>query len=459
MTSLPVQRPGPGTPVTVVGLARSGVAAAQWLLQLGCLVRVSEASDSPAVRTAAEELTTAGALVEVGRHSRDFVEGSHLVVTSPGVPWTAQPLAWARTRGIPVVSELELGSWYCGGRLAAITGSNGKSTVVTLTGEILREAGFEVMVAGNIGRPLCGVLDQARPATRVVVEVSSFQLESCLSFHPEVACVLNLTNNHLDRHKTFEAYRAAKARLLAFQRRRSWALLNADDKGSTSFAQEVQGRLVWFSRRRRVQGAYLEGDWLTLNLPNGLGPICRLNELARRGPHHEENALAACAIAGLLGASPAACASVLRRFEGLQHRQQEVAVIRGVTFVNDSKSTTVGSGLRALEAAPGAVILIAGGRDKGSDFSSLARFRRKIKALVAIGEDGHKIAQAVNGLVPCRRAASLKEAVGTAFEMAAQGEWVLLSPMCTSFDMFRDFEERGCHFVEAVQEIGAACVP
>lgn len=440
-------------PVTVVGLARSGVAAARWLLQLGCIVRITESSVSPDLKTAAELLKSAGAQVELGRHSREFVERSQFLVVSPGVPPEAEPVRWARDAGIPIVGELELGSWYCPGRMVAVTGSNGKSTVVTLLAEILRSAGKQVLVCGNIGRPLCGELEQIGSSTIVVLEVSSFQLETSLAFHAEIACALNVTDNHLNRHGSFARYLAAKAKLFAYQRSQAWAVLNADDPGSAGFKPHIRSQLAFFSRKRRVTGACVADGHLELTLPGRSGLICRRESLSKAGAHHEENGLAASCIAGLLGVDPKVSGRVLQTFRGLPHRQQVVAMIRGVTFINDSKSTTVASSLRAIEAAPGRVILIAGGRDKGSDFRQLRRWSRKLKAAVLIGEDGPKIAAALKGTVTLLKACDLREAVSAAFGMAVEKECVLLSPMCTSFDMFRDFEERGDRFTEAVRAI------
>ncbi len=426
-----------------MGLARSGVAAARFLMGQGCRVRVTEATRAPQVRQAAEELEAAGAAVETGRHSRAFVKGSELLVVSPGVPRTAPPVLWAEERGIPVVGELELASWFCPGRIVAVTGSNGKSTVVTLLGEILRAAGRETAVCGNIGQPFIGELHRITARTTVVLEVSSFQLEGSLSFHPSVGCVLNITDNHLDRHGSMAAYQAAKARLFTFQQADEWAVLNADNPGSLGLKKSAPGRVTLFSRRREVPGAF--------------GPVCPAGEMALQGRHHEENALAAACMAGLLGVERETITGVLRSFQGLPHRQEKVAQIRGVTFINDSKSTTVDSGIRAIEAAPGRVVLIAGGRDKGSDFRQLRPWSRKLKAAVVIGEDGPKIAASLQGRVPVvLRAGSLSEAVRAAFQLAARGECVLLSPMCTSFDMFRDFEDRGEKFSEAVRAIGGA---
>ncbi len=450
---MPVRRPGPGTLVTVVGLARSGIAAARWLLKLGCLVRVTEVSRDPALQSVADELAAQGAWVECGRHTPAFIRGSHLIVVSPGVPLTAPPIRWARQEGIPVVSEIELGSWYTSGRMVAVTGSNGKSTVVTLVGEILKAAGREVVIGGNIGQPLCGLLPQIQPSTVVVLEVSSFQLETSLSFHSEVAAVLNVSPNHLDRHGSLADYLKAKARLLAYQGSESWAVLNADDPTSQVLKRAVRCSLVRFSRTRSVVGACVEKGWLRLALPDLSGPICPREALFKPGGHHEENALAASCVTGLLGVPPQTMGEVLRSFKGLAHRQEVVATIRGVTFVNDSKSTTVASGLRAIQAAPGRVILIAGGRDKGSDFRSLRSCRKKLKAAVLMGEDGPKIASHLRRHFPIRETQTLPEAVKAAFEMAQPGEWILLSPMCTSFDMFRDFEERGERFTEEVRRL------
>lgn len=451
--SRPVRRPGPGTPVTVVGLARSGAAASRWLLELGCVVRATEASRTPALESAAQGLTDSGAAVELGIHTRGFIEGSELLVVSPGVGLTAPPVRWANQMQIPVVSEMELGSWYCPGKLVAVTGSNGKSTVVTLLGEILKAAGQEAAVCGNIGFPLTGFLDRIGPSRVVVLEVSSFQLETSLSFHTGLACLLNVTDNHLDRHQTFAQYQAAKARLFRHQDRTAFALLNRDDPGSWSLRSSVRGKIVAFSRRHAVTGAAVEGDWLTLKLPHLSGRICRKDALPKSGKHHEENALAAACLAGLLGVEPQISGGVLQSFQGLPHRQEVVAQVRGVTFVNDSKSTTVASGMTAIESLPGKVILIAGGRDKGSDFRKLRPLVRKLKAAVLFGEDAPKIHTHLKGTVPLFKAVDLKEAVETAFQMAEQGEWVLLSPMCTSFDMFQNFEERGERFVEAVKEL------
>lgn len=450
----PVTRPGPGSRVTVVGLGRSGLAAAQWLRRMKCFVRATEQAKTAAHQAAARQLRAIGVGVELGRHTRHFLQGAELVVVSPGVALSADPVRWARAQGTPVVSELECASWYCPSRLVAVTGSNGKSTVVTWLGQLLRQVGQEAVVCGNLGEPLSGFLGKIRPSTVVVVEVSSFQLEACLSFNPEVACVTNLTENHLDRHGSMARYRGLKGRLLAHQSRHSWALLNADDPGSTPLFSQVRGQCLAFSRKRQGGlGAFVRDGQLWMNLPWASGPVCRVGALAVAGLHNQENALAVIGLAGLLGVEPSQMGGGLCSFQGLPHRQQRVATLEGVTFINDSKSTTVEAGLRAIESAPGPVVLIAGGRDKGGDFRRLKAQARKLKAVVLIGEDGPKIGAAIRGAVALCRSRDLEAAVRKAYALAGAGECVLLSPMCTSFDMFRDFEERGRRFTEAVRAL------
>lgn len=453
--TLQVRRPGPGTPVTVLGLARSGEAAARFLLKLGCVVRVSEWSNAFAVQPAAAELEAAGAVVETGKHTPGFIEGARLIVLSPGIPLTAPPVRWARRQGIPVVSELELGSWYCHGKTVAVTGSNGKSTVVSMLGHILQQAGRDAVVCGNIGTPLCSVLDRIGPDTVAVLETSSFQLEGSLSFHTDIACVLNVTGNHLDRHGSFKEYLAAKGRIFANQSSAAWGVLNADDAGCARLGDEPRGQKAFFSMRKEVTGAYRAGGELRLNLPLLSGLICGVKQLSRQGVHDQENALAAACMAGLLGVPPQASGQALATFRGLPHRQELVGRREGVTFINDSKSTTVAAGIKAIESAPGKVVLIAGGRDKGGDFKLLRPLTSKLRAAVLIGEDGPKIADSLKGKVPLQQAGSLMDAVKAAFGLAKPGECVLLSPMCASFDMFRDFEDRGEKFVEVVRAIGA----
>jgi len=446
--------PWPGQTVLVVGLGKSGQSACAFLRARGCRVRATEAAQSPALEALASSLTAQGVAVELGGHTEPFCAGSQWVVVSPGVPETVVPLAWARRHGVPVLSELELGARFCLGRLVAITGSNGKSTVTTLVGALLEAAARPAVVAGNIGTPLTSQVDRVAWGTTVVLEVSSFQLEHVDQFRPAIACVLNVTPNHLDRHATFDDYVAAKRRLLTQQRRLDWAVLNADDPACQAMRPAVRGRSVEFSLQRPVRGAYLADGALWLVLRAQRYRVAAVEELQLPGPHNVANALAAIAIGGLLGLEPETMAGVLRRFRGLPHRLERVAEWQGIAFVNDSKSTTVEAGLRALEACPGKAVLIAGGKDKGSDFDLLRDpAARTVRAAVLLGVDGPRVARALEPVVPTHRAATLPEAVQTAFRLAQPGDWVLLSPMCTSFDMFRDFEDRGEQFADAVHAL------
>ena len=448
--------PLPGQTVLIVGLGKSGQAACAFLQHRGCRVRATDSATSPALAALAERWVREGIPVELGGHTEPFCEGSRLVVVSPGVPLTAIPLRWAARRGIPVIGELELGARFCRGRIVAISGSNGKSTVSTLMGTMLAAAERPVFVAGNIGTPLTEQLPQIRLGTTVVLEVSSFQLEQVEQFRPSIACLLNVTPNHLDRHVQWEQYLAAKRRLLTQQRPRDWTILNADDPGCQTLRPSVRGRLLEFSAQHPVRGAYLDGRDLVMVLRGRRHRVLALDDLKLPGRHNVANVLAAITIGGILGLEPEVMAEAIQRFPGLPHRLEAVAAWQGVTFINDSKSTTVEAGLRALEACPGRAVLIAGGKDKGSDFTRLREVAaQKVRAAVLIGTDGPRVAQGLAGLVPTSFAATMAQAVQRAASLAQPGDWVLLSPMCTSFDMFRDFEERGELFRAAVQALVA----
>ena len=446
--------PLPRQTVLVVGLGKSGLSACRFLRQRGCQVRATDESRTPALDAVATTLAACGIAVELGGHTEAFCQGSRYVVVSPGVPPTALPLQWAAREQIPVLSELELGARFCRGRIVAVSGSNGKSTVTAWVGMMLELAERPVVVAGNIGWPLTGQLARIHPRTTVVVEVSSFQLEHVARFHPSVACLLNVTPNHLDRHSDFAAYVAAKRRFLTQQRTMDWAILNADDPVCQELRSSVKGRLLEWSRHRPVRGAYVAGDELVLMLRARRYQIARVDQLQVPGAHNVSNALAAIALGGVLGVEPETLGRAVRQFSGLPHRLERVATWHDVTFVNDSKSTTVEAGLRALEACPGHAVLIAGGRDKGSDFSKLVdTARQRVRAAVLIGTDGPRIARVLAPEIPTVLAQTMAEAVQTAARLARPGDWVLLSPMCTSFDWFRDFEERGQAFTQAVDAL------
>ena len=442
-----------GKKVTVVGLGKSGVAASRLLVAKGAKVSATDAQEDDSLRRSAQSLKREGISVELGKHTKRWIEGRDLIVTSPGVPPTSLPLQWAREEKIPVMSEIELGSFFCKGKVIAITGSNGKSTTVTLLGKILEEGGEKAFVCGNIGEPFCKVVPKVKEKDWVILEVSSFQLEQCYTFRPKVAIFLNLSPNHLDRHPSFEAYLLAKRRITRSQTENDFLLLNADNPFTRSLGKGLLAQKYYFSRREKVQGVFLRGKEVLSSLPaSGIQKIATLEKMKLRGPHNEENALSAVLAALLVGIEPAAIQKVLETFEGLPHRIEFVGQTRGVCFFNDSKSTTVSSTLHALETLPGPLLLIAGGREKNESFSTFANspLLKKVKRVYLIGEAKEKIQKSLGGKVTSHLVPTLEEAVSRAYQDACAGETIILSPMCTSFDMFKDFEERGDRFKESV---------
>jgi UDP-N-acetylmuramoylalanine--D-glutamate ligase len=445
-----------GRRVTVVGLGRSGLAACRLLASAGATVTASDRSRADGLTGDLESLRALGVHLEVGAHRPDTILEAELLVVSPGVDVRMPLLARARALGIPILSEVELAYRSCQARFIGITGTNGKSTTTTLVGLMLERTGVPVIVAGNIGTALCEVVPGLPPDRWVVAELSSFQLETIETFRPEVACLLNITQNHLDRYVGLPDYMDAKARLFLNQEPGDWAVLNADDPLVLEAAASARARPVLFSRSHPVEeGAFLEGDRLMLRRAGETREVCRAGDIRIRGVHNLENALAAIAASALAGGSSEAARAVLAEFPGLEHRLEPVAILAGVQFVNDSKGTSVGAVVRSLESFPGPVILIAGGRDKGSDFAPLRpAVQGRAKALVLIGEARDKIARALAGAAPIHTADSMGEAVRRAAALAAPGDVVLLSPACASFDMFRDFEDRGRAFKAAVRELG-----
>ena len=444
-----------GRRVTVVGLGRSGLAACRLLASAGATVTASDRSQAEALAVDLESLRALGVRVEVGAHRPESILEADLLVVSPGVDVRMPLLARARTLGIPILGEVELAYRACQARFLGITGTNGKSTTTTLVGLMLERAGIPVIVAGNIGTALCDVVPGLGPDRWVVAELSSFQLETIETFRAEVACLLNITQNHLDRYVGLPDYMQAKARLFLNQEAGDWAVLNADDPLVLEAAASARARPLLFSRCRPVdEGAFLDKDRLVLRRAGEMREVCRVGDIRIRGVHNLENALAAIAAAALAGGSGEAAKAVLAEFPGLPHRLEPVAVLGGVQFVNDSKGTSVGAVVRSLESFAGPVILIAGGRDKGSDFTPLRPMvAGRVKALVLIGEARDKIAKALAGTAPVHTAESMEEAVQRARALAAPGDVVLLSPACASFDMFRDFEDRGRAFKAAVRDL------
>lgn len=440
--------------ILVVGLERTGVATALFCCARRARVTVSEMRPEQAVAANAVRVRAAGAAVETGGHRRETFLDQDLIVPSPGVPLEAEPLATARARGIPVWSEIELAWRFLRGRLVAITGSNGKTTTTLLTGHILRGAGLPVLVGGNVGTPLISLVDQSTGDSITVAEVSSFQLEAIERFRPDIAVLLNLTPDHLDRHFSFEAYGRAKARVFENQRAEDAAVINADDSASARLAPE-KPRRFWFSRLQSVDsGACLENGRIVFRSASRSVGLLHRADIGLRGEHNVENVLAAACAAVLAGAAPEKIRDGVRGFPGVEHRLEFVAEIGGVDFYNDSKATNVDAALKSIDAFRGNLLVILGGKDKGGDFAPLAApLAEKARLVLLIGAAAEKIAGQLGGGVAVERAGTLDAAVERAFERALRGDTVLLAPACASFDQFENYEHRGRVFKELVHGI------
>lgn len=447
-----------GKRVLVVGLARTGVAAALFCAARGARVSASEENPEERVAEAAGKLRAAGVALELGGHRRETFLQQDLVVPSPGVPFHLSHLVAARAQGTPVWSEIELAWRFLRGRLIAITGSNGKTTTTALTGHILESAGIPTLVGGNIGTPLVSLVELSSESSVAVAEVSSFQLEAIDRFRPELGVLLNITPDHLDRHADFDAYVAAKARLFENQDEHDAAILNADDPGAARLVP-ARPRVFWTSRARRVAtGCYLRDDQIVFRQEGRETVLLRRDDIPLRGEHNLENALAAAAAAYWAGASPAAIAAGVGSFAGVEHRLEFVAEVRGVSFYNDSKATNVDATLKAVDAFPGNLRLILGGKDKGSDYAVLVEpLRRRAKQVLLIGAAAEKIAAQLGQAVPLEQAGTLERAVRAAFEHATPGDIVLLAPACASFDQFENYEHRGRVFKQVVRRIQEEC--
>ncbi len=448
-----------GKKILVVGLARSGEAAAGFLLSRRARVVVTDSADRDNMEIAERKerlellARRLGARLEfeLGGHCIDSFLSSDLIVVSPGVPLTIEPLERARAVGVEIIGELELAARYLKGKIVAITGSNGKTTTTALTGELLRAAGLRSRVAGNIGLPLIGFVDASRQDDFYVVEVSSFQLEAIRLFRPYVAVLLNITPDHLDRYPSFEAYACAKQQIFRNQTETDWAVLNADDRLVASFGPQARARKLYFSRSRRLEsGVYVDRGRIWYRNGKEL-ELMRLDEIPLRGAHNRENVCAALAAGLLCGADPEAMRRAVRSFKGVEHRLEFVAEINGVSYYNDSKATNVDAALKALEAFDGNIVLILGGKDKGADFSAMRELvAARVKHLLLIGAAREVIAAALGAVAPSSFCSSLEEAVERAHELARAGDVVLLAPACASFDMFRNYEHRGEVFKKAV---------
>jgi len=441
-----------GKRVLVVGLGRSGVASALFLKAHGARVTVSDAKSEDQLREEIPALLDQGIAVETGGHGERTFQNQDLIVVSPGVPVDAAPIAQARALGQPVIGEIELAAAFLPGPIVGITGSNGKTTTTSLIGEILAAGGLKTLVGGNIGTPAISLVEQATAETVAVLEVSSFQLETIRSFRPKIGIVLNVTPDHLDRHRTFAAYVDAKARLFENQQAEDFAVLNADDPTCVDLAGRTRAQVFWFSRKREVeQGAFVHKGAVLFRRGGSQQEVMLASEIPLKGAHNLENVLAAVCAGALMGCDTAKIGGAVRNFKAVEHRLEYVATVRGVEYYNDSKATNVDATIKALESFPGDIHLILGGKDKGSDYTVLNNLlRQRVKAVYTIGAAAEKIQSQIKGAASIVAAGTLDSAVKQAAAAARAGDVILLAPACASFDQFQNYEHRGRVFKELV---------
>jgi UDP-N-acetylmuramoylalanine--D-glutamate ligase len=440
-----------GQRVVVIGGGRSGRAAAELLVSRGASVTLTDLE--PIDR--AGDLTARGITIDVGAHRPELLAGAQLIVVSPGVSPDQPGIAAARRGGVPVIGELELASRWLSGRVVAITGTKGKSTTSTLTSRILREAGFDAPAGGNIGTALSTQVSRSTPSSIHVVEVSSFQLETTDTFHPWIAVLLNLSADHLDRHGTFEAYSAAKSRVFANQTAGDWAVINADDPATLALARAGRARRLDFALENGLDdGITTKGGAIVRRSGGEVTPLVPLTSVRLPGKHLLADVLAAVAVATVVGVPPTVMQAAIEDFSGLEHALERVATVGEVQFVNDSKATNIEAARRALESFDGGVVVILGGRFKGGRFEDLRDVvRARAAGVVAIGEAAPLIHAALDDVVPVRDAASMDDAVQRASALVRPGGVVLLAPACASFDMFKDYADRGRAFKAAVAKM------
>jgi UDP-N-acetylmuramoylalanine--D-glutamate ligase len=427
-----------GLTVAVVGMARSGVSAVQVLQQSGATIRAVDQKPMGDVLG-----------VPVLPQTDEAFQDVDLVVLSPGVPPDLEVLERVHRRGVPIISELEVAACMEGPTIG-ITGTNGKTTTTALTGHLLRDSGIACQVGGNIGTPPTAMVATSRPDQWNVLELSSFQLEGTRSFRAAIAACLNVTQNHLDRHHTFENYVNAKARLFELQRAEGLAILNADDPVTLTFAQRTKAKTVWFSGTHPVKGAWLDGDVIRIDGTE----LLDVRDLRLRGRHNYQNVMAAALMAEAAGAALPEIASAAATFAPVEHRLEFVREIGGVAYYNDSKATSVDATLKAIDAFSGGLWIILGGKDKDSDFSLLREpLRAKARAALLIGAAAPKIEKQLGGALPVVQSGTLAVAINTAARSAVAGNTVLLAPACASFDQFDSFEHRGRVFKDLVNAL------
>jgi UDP-N-acetylmuramoylalanine--D-glutamate ligase len=443
-----------GKKVLVVGLGKSGLAAALFLRRKGALVTVSDVRSAAALAHDLPALLDQGIMVEAGGHGLLTFRRQDLIVVSPGVPLDTPELVQVRNFGLPVIGELELAARFLVGKTIAITGSNGKTTTTSLCGEILAAAHLRVQVGGNIGVPVISLVDESREDGWSVLEVSSFQLETAYQFRPNIAAILNISPDHLDRHGNMENYVAAKERIFANQGPSDALVLNADDDAAARAAARAKSRVFWFSHTRIVrQGAFVHDGAIYFRASEQSAPefILKVGSIPLKGQHNVENVLAAVCAARLAGVAPEVIRGAVGRFHAVEHRLEFVASVNGVDYYNDSKATNVDAAMKAIAAFPSGIHLILGGKDKNSDYRLMRPLiQERVKAIYTIGAAAEKIITHVEGSAPIVNSGTLDIAVGKAADAAQPGDIVLLAPACSSFDQFQNYEQRGQVFKDLV---------
>ena len=443
-----------GKKVLVVGMARTGIAAAKFLKEKGSLVTTTEVKPKEEMKEAVEALRGMNVSEEWGGHQTETFLKQDLIVVSPGVDLNIEPVQKAIQHGVRVISEIELACRFIHVPIIAVTGTNGKTTTTLLIGEMLREDGKKVGVGGNVGEPLILFADGKDQWEVLVVEISSFQLEAIEDFRPRISVLLNITEDHLDRYPSYGDYIEAKVRIFANQNSGDLAILNRDDPIVMQFGEKVKAKKVLFSLKEKPgEGAFSNGQTISLRLGKK-GEEYSLAKTPLKGIHNVENMMASLTAARIFGCSKKSIQTVLDRFKGLEHRLEFVREIEGVRFYNDSKGTNVGSVVKSLLSFPEPVILIAGGKDKNGDLSPLKELiQKRVKHLILIGEAKERMNRELGKLTDTVMAKTMEEAVLLAHQKAKAGEVVLLSPACSSFDMFKDYKERGMVFKEAVKRL------
>ncbi|SMD05920.1 UDP-N-acetylmuramoyl-L-alanine--D-glutamate ligase [Sporomusa malonica] len=444
--------------ILVLGAGVSGISVAYILRQLGAHVTLSDAKSADTINKDFSQLKEAGVVLALGNQNEELLVGMDYLVMSPGISIYIPLVAAAQGRGITVMSEVEVAYRLSNAPIVAITGTNGKTTTTTLLGEMLKTTGHQVSVGGNIGAALSEQALETGADGFVVAEISSFQLEGAIKFRPHIAAILNLTPDHLDRHHTMAVYQEMKERVFANQQVNDYLILNYDDVVVREMAKRAPGKVLYFSRRQRLEsGIFVESGAIRLKWEGKVIDICTVNDIRIKGGHNVENALAACAIAYFAGVDPANMAEVLKVFPGVEHRIEPVAEIAGVAYYNDSKATNPESSIKALEAFPSHIILIAGGRDKNTDLTEFMKLvKERVDHLILLGEAQERFAESAvqHSVRNIHKTASFAEAVTLAHKLAQSPHVVLLSPACASYDMFNNYEERGNIFKDLVRRLG-----